>query len=169
MDSNNINKATFITAGQSDIPEISLLAASLWPAVYADILSTGQIKYMMDMMYSEKVISAEMVRGIKWYLIKYGQNNIGYTSLIFIQDCCKLDKLYISRSFRGRGIGRKTMEFIKAEASAAGAKKLILNVNKYNIAAQKAYQKFGFRHVRDEVNDIGNNYVMDDFVLQLDI
>ena len=121
------------------------------------------------MMYSEKVISSELAQGIKWYLIKCGNSLAGYASLIPSGDICKLDKLYIAQAYRGRGLGRKTVDFLKSVAAADGASKLILNVNKYNISARKAYEHWGFRYLRDEVNDIGGGYVMDDFVLQLDI
>ena len=45
-------------------------------------------------------------------------------------------------------------------------KGVFLNVNKYN-NAQFFYEKLGFTITKDEVIDIGNDYVMDDYVMNL--
>lgn len=158
-----------VKANASDIPVIRSIACAIWPAVYKDLLSDEQISYMMDMMYADQVIEKELANGVEWYLLKYENKTVGYCSIYFIDKVCKLDKIYISEEFRRCGIGRQTIEFVQKTATLRGAEKLILNVNKYNTKAQAAYKKYGFKHLRDEVNDIGNGFVMDDFVLALDI
>jgi ribosomal protein S18 acetylase RimI-like enzyme len=45
-------------------------------------------------------------------------------------------------------------------------KGVFLNVNKYN-KAQFFYNKLGFTISKEEVIDIGNNYIMDDYVMEL--
>ena len=48
---------------------------------------------------------------------------------------------------------------------AAGARTLMLNVNKHNTQAIRAYEKHGFA-IRDAVVvDIGGGFVMDDYVM----
>jgi hypothetical protein len=42
---------------------------------------------------------------------------------------------------------------------------VFLNVNKYN-KAQYFYSKLGFAIIKEEVIDIGNDYVMDDYVME---
>jgi ribosomal protein S18 acetylase RimI-like enzyme len=42
---------------------------------------------------------------------------------------------------------------------------LFLNVNKYNSAIQ-FYHKIGFEIAKEEVIDIGNGFVMDDYVME---
>ena len=59
----------------------------------------------------------------------------------------------------------KMMDFIINEAKKAGLPKIRLNVNKYNFAID-VYKRLGFVTVADEVNDIGNGYVMDDYVME---
>lgn len=158
-------------AGKGDIAVIRDIALSVWPQVYSEILSAEQIAYMMDMMYAPEVISDELDSGFYWFIIKSEDGeDTGYISVYFPEEkVCKLDKIYIKPQFRRTGAGRAAVKFISTFASSRGALKLILNVNKNNVAAQAAYKSYGFRHLRDETNDIGNNYVMDDFVLFLDI
>lgn len=44
---------------------------------------------------------------------------------------------------------------------------LLLNVNKYNTGAIDFYEYLGFVNIKSEIIDIGNGYVMDDFVFEL--
>jgi RimJ/RimL family protein N-acetyltransferase len=50
-----------------------------------------------------------------------------------------------------------------------GIPKIRLTVNKYNSNSIKAYDNMGFVSVDSIVQDIGNGYVMDDYVLEKDI
>ena len=158
-----------VRAGEEDIPLIRSIAQAVWPQVYSGLLSDKQISYMMNMMYSADVIASELASGCKWYLLEYEKETAGYFSIYFTGEVCKLDKLYIKPQFRRCGVGRQAIRFAADTAQEHGAKQLILNVNKYNTSAQKAYSSYGFTHLRDEVNDIGNGFVMDDYVLALEI
>ena len=160
---------SIIKAGQGDIPLICALADEIWRRVYCEILSPEQINYMMDMMYCPEVISEEIASGVEWYLLNCDNQTAGYLSIYHTGNVCKLDKIYIRENFRKCGVGRAGIEFVKKSAKSCGARQLILNVNKYNCAAQAAYKSYGFTHLRDEVNDIGSGFVMDDFVLSLEI
>ena len=51
-------------------------------------------------------------------------------------------------------------------AKSNDQKGIFLNVNKYN-KARFFYEKLGFVVSKDEVIDIGNGYVMDDYVMEL--
>ena len=46
---------------------------------------------------------------------------------------------------------------------------LFLNVNKHNQSAIGFYEKHGFFLVKKEVIDIGNGFIMDDFVFELEL
>ena len=43
---------------------------------------------------------------------------------------------------------------------------MYLTVNKGNLRAVRAYEKFGFVRTEEQVSDIGNGFVMDDFVYE---
>ncbi len=57
------------------------------------------------------------------------------------------------------------IDYIEQQALAFGDKALFLNVNKYNSAIH-FYQKTGFVIAKEEVIDIGNGFVMDDYVME---
>ena len=49
------------------------------------------------------------------------------------------------------------------QAKGVNSSDLFLNVNKYNEKAIAFYNKNGFEIVKEEVIDIGNGFVMDDY------
>ena len=50
-----------------------------------------------------------------------------------------LDELYIKENFRGKGIGKQTIDFIKEQASNQNVKLIYLEVENHNQNAQKLY------------------------------
>ena len=52
------------------------------------------------------------------------------------------------------------------EARGFGKKKVYLTVNKHNYHAIDVYKKTGFVIAKEAVTDIGNGYVMDDYVFE---
>jgi ribosomal protein S18 acetylase RimI-like enzyme len=79
----------------------------------------------------------------------------------------KLHKLYLLPSSQGKGVGKCLLLEVAKRAREAGQKSLVLNVNKYNKKAIDFYLAMGFVTIRQEVNDIGQGYVMDDDVMEL--
>jgi ribosomal protein S18 acetylase RimI-like enzyme len=128
---------------------------------------------MMDMMYSPDVIKQEMESGVFWLTARTEEKMAGYASFYRTdfdgKPAVKLDKIYLVNSFRSKGVGKTLLSYIVKEAKQLGVDKIILNVNKYNSPALAAYRSWGFATAKSEVNDIGSGYVMDDFVLALDI
>jgi ribosomal protein S18 acetylase RimI-like enzyme len=57
------------------------------------------------------------------------------------------------------------IDYITEAARKNNQEALLLNVNKNNIA-KNFYKKLGFNIVLDEVIDIGQGYVMDDYVME---
>jgi ribosomal protein S18 acetylase RimI-like enzyme len=48
-------------------------------------------------------------------------------------------------------------------------KQIVLNVNKRNEKAIKAYTRFGFEIIESKIIDFGNGFVMDDYIMGYDI
>jgi ribosomal protein S18 acetylase RimI-like enzyme len=77
----------------------------------------------------------------------------------------KIHKIYILPQTQGKGIGKTAMEAIEKLALENNSSSILLNVNRFN-KALNFYQKMGF-NVIDEVNiEIGNGYLMEDFVME---
>ncbi len=57
-------------------------------------------------------------------------------------------------------------EDVKAYARRNGLKKIYLTVNKGNTPSYKIYLHLGFKVIDSVVNDIGQGYVMDDYIME---
>ena len=80
-----------------------------------------------------------------------------------------LSKLYLQQEYRGKKIASKAMEFLVALCRERGLKSIWLTVNKHNDITIAIYQKMGFYEIRQQRADIGNGFVMDDYVMQKDV
>ena len=140
----------------------------IWAETFADILSPEQIRYMMEMMYSVPVMEKELFSGVFFDLCLVDGEDAGYTSFSACPDepgTAKLHKVYLLERFHGQGIGQKMLAHACARCREKGFSRVILAVNKRNVKAQKAYVRAGFA-VRESVcKDIGEGFVMDDYIM----
>lgn len=81
----------------------------------------------------------------KAWLIHCEENIVGYVILTFIFSfeyhgrIAFLDELYIETNYRGKGIGKQTIAFIKEQAQVYHIKLIYLEVENHNENAQKLY------------------------------
>lgn len=155
----------------ADLPIIRHLAQQIWPSTFAEILSEPQIDYMLEMMYSLNALKNQMSEKNHVFLLaqeKESRQYLGYVSYepdYQGQLITKIHKIYLLPASQGKGMGRKLLDEVARAAHSQGNTILSLNVNCHNKAIQ-FYEKMGFRHVRSEKIDIGQGYVMDDFVME---
>jgi len=153
-------------ASVNDIPLIRKLAFKVWPQTYASIISAEQITYMLDMMYSEAALEKQIIDGARFIFIYKNNEPVGFASYQEMSlAVVKLHKLYVLPSQQGKGTGRFIIEYIISEIRPLGAKVLQLQVNRRN-NAKYFYEKNGFSVIKEFDFDIGNGYVMDDYVME---
>ena len=148
---------------------IRAIAKEVWPIAYGAILKEAQLKYMMELMYSEDSLQLQ-VNSKKHHFILAKENDVtlGFASYEFNYsetNKTKIHKIYVLSTQQGNGVGRKLINYIENEAKNHYQDALVLNVNKYN-GAQDFYKKIDFTIDHEEVIAIGNGYVMDDYVMQ---
>ncbi|MGE4564679.1 MAG: N-acetyltransferase family protein [Victivallaceae bacterium] len=153
----------------ADLRIIRDIAGRVWPETFAAILSPEQIAYMMKMMYAPEVLAAELARGYIFEVLHIDGVPAGYAVHSRYEarpDTAKLHKIYLLGEYQGRGLGSRLLNHVIRRSSEAGYRHLRLNVNKENAKAQKAYLRNGFTVVEAVKIDIGNGFVMDDFVME---
>ncbi len=108
--------------------------------------------YPIDVATSEKLFQefiADSKLGKAW-LIQDEKEILGYLILTFVFSfeykgkIAFLDELYIKASHRGKGIGKKAIQFIKEQATIYNFKIIYLEVENHNENAQKLYLSNGF-------------------------
>jgi len=147
------------------------LASAIWPVAYAAILSKEQLDYMLDKFYNLETLQKQLENGQVFYLAQNeNQEFVGFVS--YEINCepnkTKIHKIYVLPETQGTGIGKQLFDLVKTKAQENQQTAIFLNVNKYN-NAQKFYQKLGFTITKEEVIDIGNGYVMDDYVMEVEV
>ena len=147
------------------------LTKKIWPVAYGEILSKAQLDYMIHKFYNETALRELMQKGHVFYLAQ--DENEKYVGFLSYELNCepnktKIHKIYVLPETQGTGLGRQFFELVKEKAIQNNQSAIFLNVNKYNNAIN-FYTKLGFTKVKDEVIDIGNGYVMDDYVMEINI
>ena len=103
--------------------------------------------YPIDLEISKKLFQefiTDESLGKAW-LIYHDNKVVGYVILTFIFSfefqgrIAFLDELYIAENARGKGIGKQTINFIKAAIHKLSLKLLLLEVEPHNLNAQKLY------------------------------
>jgi GNAT superfamily N-acetyltransferase len=151
----------------ADIEELVALARAIWYLYYPAIISIAQIDYMLEQRYAGDVLRGELTRADLWWdQLRIADRMIGFASYFKVDaDEMKLDKLYVHPDEQRRGYGALLMERPLRVAREQGCCKLTLAVNKHNATAIAAYEKYGMRTVAAVTKDIGNGFVMDDYVM----
>lgn len=145
---------------------INQLAQEIWPKAFEDILTEEQIGYMMKMMYSVPILEAEITRGVAFYVLNIEGEDIGYTAIEKKDNASwKLHKIYLHEKLRGKGVGKFQLSSMEKIVAGYGALFLYLNVNRYNKAVD-FYKSQGYEVVGAEDIDIGNGFLMNDFVMR---
>lgn len=86
----------------------------------------------------------------KAWLIHHHDAIVGYVILTFVFSfeykgrIAFLDELYLKENSRGKGIGKRTIHFVKEQASQLNVKLVYLEVENHNENAQKLYIASGF-------------------------
>lgn len=156
-----------ILVNKSLIDDLSKFASEVFVDYYNDLIGNAQANYMADLFLSNEAISKLINDGAIFKIIKENDKFIGFTEYIKDNDRVFLSKLYVHKNYRHQGYGKKTLEDCISYSVNNNANSIYLTVNKYNTPSYNTYLHLGFKVIDAVVNDIGNNYVMDDYIMEL--
>ncbi|WOD43615.1 GNAT family N-acetyltransferase [Hwangdonia lutea] len=152
---------------QSDYVLLENLADTIWREHYIPIVGKPQIDYMLDKFQSAKAIQNQIENeGFEYFIMHFDKKPAGYLGIKKERDYLFLSKIYVLRSHRGKKIGKAAMLKAEEKAKAYQLKAIRLGVNINNTNSIKAYEKLGFEKIHTFVTDIGNGFVMDDFIME---
>ncbi|CAA9199911.1 hypothetical protein FLA105534_02857 [Flavobacterium bizetiae] len=160
---------TITAATIHDIKQIQNIVNITWPITYGEILSKEQLDYMLGLFYSTEALNEQYNKKIQlFYMIDEDETNIGFIGIEHNyngETVTKIHKIYLLPETQGKGIGKKVIDEIGKLALENNSKALLLNVNRFN-SALGFYKKIGFE-VKEEVDiEIGNSYLMEDYVME---
>ncbi|CAN5192890.1 GNAT family N-acetyltransferase [soil metagenome] len=162
---------TIIQATEQELPIIRDIAYQTWPTTFGEILSPAQIRYMLDMMYSLDSLKTQISEQKHVFLLAQETDSkayLGYVSYEFdykSQPKTKIHKIYLLPASQGKGVGRLLIDKVAELAAEHENSTVSLNVNRYNKAIQ-FYERMGFKVIDNETIDIGDGFLMEDFVME---
>jgi GNAT superfamily N-acetyltransferase len=162
---------SFRFADLDDINTIGFLAQQIWPATYGEILSSIQLDYMLKLFYNPAALRMQMTEDKhQFVMVEEDDEAIGFVSWSPSGEAgvFKLHKLYVLPGRQGKGLGKAILHFVLDNVREQGGSILRLNVNRYNKARQ-FYERMGFAVVREEDVPIGNDYYMNDYVMEMPV
>lgn len=160
----------FVPVDKDNIHLILPLAEKIWEDTYLDIIGQEQIDYMLPMMYSNERILDELTKDYQWELLMQGSELLGYTNYKLMEDNrVFLSKLYSDVYRQIKGLGVYMFEHVLDYARREGATAVYLTVNKNNQRAIDFYERNGMKCIESKTFDIGQGYVMDDYIYQIEL
>lgn len=164
-----MSDAVLVPLTEADFEPLARLADTIWRAHYGPLIGLAQVEYMLKGRYTPEKLRAYLDASDRWLrLLKLDGERIGYCSyaLTATPGEMKLEQLYLLEAFKGRGLGGLMLRHVEAEARAHGCGTLMLTVNKGNTDSIAVYKKSGFTVREEAVFDIGQGFVMDDYVME---
>lgn len=154
-----------------DIRTIADMASKIWHEAFAGIITGEQVDYMLDKFQSYRAIKDQMANhGYRYFRLGIDGRDAGYCGVQPKEDnTLYLSKMYLLASARGHGLFKEMADHLVEMCRKDGIGSIWLTVNKQNGRAIAAYTKYGFKNIRSQVADIGNGFVMDDYVFELNV
>ncbi len=150
-----------------DAEAVSALARVIWQVTYPPLISQAQIDAMLADRYAPDRIRAQLGDPRQaWWAAYCDRSLAGFAHALLDGPDAKLDKLYVHPDRQRHGIGAALEQAVEDWARAQQVQRLRLQVNRGNAQAIAAYRKYGFEVIEAHVFDIGQGFVMDDYVME---
>jgi len=131
--------------------EIDVLQeAVIRPMRKEDIFQVSQIeKLSFPTPWSCGIFSSELDKKnlTFYYVMEYQDEVIAYTGYWKLANEAHLVNLAVYPAFRRKGLGSKLLKYVLEKAQNQGLDTITLEVRRFNLAAQKFYERFDFKKV----------------------
>lgn len=149
------------------LEETAALAAKIWHEYFSSLLTPDQIDYMVEKFQSREAMKRQVeTEQYGYWQVRQDGTLIGYIGLQFQKDRLFLSKLYLRQESRGQGIASRMLAKVYDTVREFGYDRLWLTCNKHNRHSLDVYAAKGFVCIGEDVTDIGQGYVMDDYFLE---
>jgi len=158
-------------ASLDDITIIQELAEKTWWPTYSSLLSSEQIRYMLDTIYSTETLRQAISDHSQYFIILSDEcGDQGFAAFGRRKEDAqvfKLHKLYVLPENHGKGYGKLLVTEVSERILKQGSTILDLNVKRDN-PAKNFYEKLGFKILREEDIPLGP-YWLEDYVMRLEL
>lgn len=162
-----MTEVQILEVAPEQVDELAALAKIIWTEHFTPIIGADQTAYMIEKFQSAPAMRAQMANdGYHYYFFICDGERAGYTGIRRDDGALFLSKIYVRKEFRRRGIASRGIAFLTDLCRKEGLKKIWLTVNKHNDGSIACYKALDFVVSHPLVTDIGNGFVMDDYVME---
>ena len=148
---------------------LSAIADDIWHEHFTPIIGEAQVDYMLDKFLSPDALTEQINSGYQYYIFSFEYTFAGFAGIHKENGKLFLSKLYVHKDFRRKGIASYMFNQFIELCKKHNLDKIWLTCNRNNTNTLNVYKHWGFKKVREEVADIGNGFVMDDYIMEYKI
>ena len=148
---------------------LSAVADEIWHDHFVPIIGEAQVDYMLEKFLSPDALVEQINNGYQYYLFSYEYTFAGFAGVHKENGSLFLSKLYVHKDFRGKGIASYMFQQFVEMCKKNSLDKIWLTCNRHNANTLEVYKHWGFETVPEEATDIGNGFVMDDYIMEYKI
>jgi len=157
-----------ICSNEQEIKALAQCAKEIWNEYFITLISQAQIDYMVQQFQSEEALKKAIYKDHYTYFIGYEADRIiAYCGVQVQGNRLFLSKLYVKKQYRKQGIASKLLQKAIHFAKQQQCDAVYLTCNKYNENSLSIYRHKGFTTIDSVQTDIGEGFIMDDYILQL--
>lgn len=150
----------------NEVEELSRFASEVVKEHFDPLVGAAQNDYMIAKFQTVESILSQLESGYQYYWVNLDGKRAGFLAFYPKAEDLYLSKFYTHKSFRGNHLAKYMLDFIESEAKKEEKKGIHLNVNRGNSDVIAIYKHLGFKVIREEKNDIGGGFFMDDYVMR---
>ena len=150
-----IGDVIFRPLAPSDNVELAVMIRTILDELEVPQVGSTYEDKSLDLMYE-----SFSVDGAAYFVAEYKTKLLGGAGIIHLNDApddvCELQKMYLSQTTRGMGIGSKLLTICLEKARDLGYKRCYLETMSYMKAAQALYVKNGFEYLDQRMGNTGH-------------
>lgn len=153
----------------ADVRRMVKVAEIVWREANISFCSAEQVEYMIERFQSFEAVQGQLLQGYRYFVFEEDGDIVAYFGVQPQGERLFLSKFYILKEHRGRSIFSQGLDVMKKLCQEDEMEAIYLTVNRNNRHAYEVYLKKNFKVIEEAVADIGCGFVMDDYIMQLDL
>ncbi len=168
-----------------EVEELAQLAGQIWREYWPALIGEAQTEYMIENFQSLAAIKRDMAEHDYryWFVVDdeltaegadgacapwFARGIAGYTGGRTEPETNRffISKIYLLSGARGHGYCSRTIEHYDALCRDEDLRAMYLTVNKHNELGTRAYFAKGFEVIDSVETDIGEGFIMDDYIME---
>ena len=153
----------------ADVRRMVKVAETVWREANTSFCSMEQVEYMIERFQSFEAVQGQLLQGYRYFVFEEDGDIIAYFGVQPQGERLFLSKFYILKQNRGRGLFSLGLQRMIDICKENDLESIYLTVNRNNTHAYEVYIAKNFKVIAEECADIGFGFVMDDYIMELEV